>query len=81
MIILTSLVALFIFEQITNKLNKWGHLTLERKNTIKQQWMKIGQIIIGDYATCRTILELILYYHFKSYNVLFRVPSIDKKQW
>ena len=36
MIILTSLVALFIFEQITNKLNKWGHLTLERKNTIKQ---------------------------------------------
>jgi len=43
--------------------------------------MKIGQIIIGDYATCRTILELILYYHFKSYNVLFRVPSIDKKQW
>ena len=81
MIILTSLVALFIFEQITNKLGQMRAFDPREKGHYKTSSDLKLDIIIGDYATCRTILELILYHHFKSYNVLFRVPSIDKKQW
>lgn len=43
--LLTYLVALFIFEQITNKLDKWGHLTQRERTLLNMQRLKLDKLL------------------------------------